>query len=125
LDSSERHHAWVVDRIAELEPPLVVCEAVLTETYHLLARYPKALDSCLDMLANGALSAPFAVQDNVREIRALVGRYRNVPMSLADACIVRMAELYDRAAVLTLDSDFLIYRKKGRLPLNVIHPAAP
>jgi uncharacterized protein len=45
-------------------------------------------------------------------------------MSLADACIVRMAEIHDRHAVLTLDSDFSIYRKQGRLPLTLIHPAA-
>jgi hypothetical protein len=44
-------------------------------------------------------------------------------MSLADACIVRMAELHDRHSVLTLDRDFLVYRKNGRLPLALLHPA--
>jgi len=45
-------------------------------------------------------------------------------MSLADACIVRMSEIHDRHAVLTLDSDFLVYRKHGRTSLPLIHPAA-
>ena len=45
-------------------------------------------------------------------------------MSLADACFVRMAELHDRHAALTLDSDFTVYRKRGRTPLTLIHPGA-
>jgi hypothetical protein len=45
-------------------------------------------------------------------------------MSLADACIVRMAEINDRAAVFTLDSDFSIYRKNGRTPIDLIFPSA-
>jgi hypothetical protein len=42
LDRAERHHAWVVERVAELEAPLLVCEPVLAETMYLLARLPKA-----------------------------------------------------------------------------------
>jgi predicted nucleic acid-binding protein len=44
-------------------------------------------------------------------------------MSLADACIVRMTEIHELHAVLTLDSDFMVYRKHGRSPLELIHPA--
>jgi uncharacterized protein len=44
-------------------------------------------------------------------------------MSLADACIVRMAEIHERHAVLTLDADFSVYRKDGRIPLALIHPS--
>ena len=44
-------------------------------------------------------------------------------MSLADACIVRMTEIYQQYTVLTLDSDFTIYRKHGHEPLTVIFPA--
>jgi len=54
---------------------------------------------------------------------ALLGD-RDRPMSLADACLVRMAELYDEAAVLTLDSDFTIYRKNGRQVIPLIAPFA-
>jgi hypothetical protein len=44
-------------------------------------------------------------------------------MSFADACIVWMAEIYERHAVLTLDSYFSVYRKHGRVPLALITPA--
>jgi uncharacterized protein len=56
-------------------------------------------------------------------LRTLMRKYRNTPMSLADACIMRMAEIYDRHD-LTLDSDFTIYRKHGRVPLKLIDPSA-
>jgi hypothetical protein len=52
----------------------------------------------------------------------LLQKYRDTPMSLADACVVRMAEIHDRHDVLTLDSDFSFYRKHGRVPLKLIHP---
>ena len=44
-------------------------------------------------------------------------------MSLADACVVRMAEIHENHAVLTLDSDFTVYRKHGRVPITLMHPS--
>ena len=49
-------------------------------------------------------------------------KYANVPMSFADACLVRISELYANSAVLTLDSDFRIYRKHGNQVIPVIMP---
>ncbi len=121
FDRSERHHGWVVARIEEIEPPLLVCEPVLTETMYLLARYPRAAGALLGLLANGALRIAFRIEDNAEALRRLLQKYRDTPMSLADACIVRMAEIHDRHDVLTLDSDFAVYRKHGRLPLPLIH----
>ena len=59
-----------------------------------------------------------------RSLLKLHQKYRDRPMSLADACIVRMAEIYERHAVLTLDFDFTVYRKHGRVPLALIEPGA-
>jgi predicted nucleic acid-binding protein len=122
LDRSERHHGWVVKRIEELEGPLLLCEPVLTEAMYLLARFPKAQDALFGLLENGALSIAFRTDEHVPALRKLHQKYRDTPMSLADACIVRMAELYERHHVLTLDSDFSIYRKHGRVPLPLISP---
>jgi predicted nucleic acid-binding protein len=122
LDRSERHHAWVVRQIAELEAPLLVCEPVLAEAMFLLARLGNAQDALFGLLGNGALRVALRVQEHVPELRALLRKYRDRPMSLADACVVRMAELHDRHAVLTLDSGFTIYRKHGSEPLALIHP---
>lgn len=123
LDRSERHHNWVAGRIEELDGPLLLCEPVLTEAMYLLMRYPGAQDLLLGLLQNGALLIAFRIEEHVQLLRRLQRKYRDVPMSLADACIVRMAELYDRHFVLTLDSDFSVYRKNGKTPLALIHPA--
>lgn len=123
FDRSERHHRWAVERIESLEPPLLVCEPVLTETAYLLSRFPGAQDTLFELLHNGALRLAFRIEEHVGELRKLLQRYGDRPMSLADACVVRMAEIHDRHAVLTLDSDFAIYRKHGRVPLTLIHPA--
>jgi len=123
FDRAERHHRWVSERIEELEAPLLVCEPVLTEAMYLLARYPRAQDALFELLQNGALSVAFRIDEHVGALRKLSQKYRDTPMSLADAGIVRMAEIHERHAVLTLDADFSIYRKHGRVPLTLIHPS--
>jgi predicted nucleic acid-binding protein len=123
LDRSERHHDWVADRIEELDAPLLICEPVLAEAMYLLARFPKAQDVLFGLLEDRALSIGLQVAEHVPALRSLHRKYRDHPISLADACIVRMAEIHDRHAVLTLDSDFLVYRKHGNVALALIHPA--
>ena len=88
----------------------------------LLARHSKAPDLLLELLENGALSIAFQIEEHVGLLRRLLQKYRDTPMSLAGACVVRMAEIHDSHAVLTLDSDFTVYRKHGRLPLALISP---
>jgi hypothetical protein len=43
-------------------------------------------------------------------------------MSLADGCLVRLAEIYPQSSVFTLDSDFQIYRKNGNQTISMIFP---
>ena len=124
LDRAERHHTWTVEQIRTLAVPLLVCEPVLAEAMYLLARLPRAQDALFGLLENGALRIAFYVDEHVPELRMLHQKYRDRPMSFADACIVRMAELFDRHVVFTLDSDFMVYRKHGREPLALIHPPA-
>jgi predicted nucleic acid-binding protein len=123
LDRSERHHRWVAERIDELEAPLLICEPVLAEAMYLLGGFPQAQDALFELLENGALRIAFRVDEHVAALRKLHQKYRDRPISIADACIVRMAETYERHAVLTLDSDFTVYRKNGRVPLPLIYPS--
>jgi len=122
LDRRERFHTWAVAQIDQLERPLLVCEAVLTEAMFLLRHHPAAQDGILAMLENGALEIGFQLAPHSREIRELRRKYHDRPMSLADACIVRMAELHDRHTVFTIDADFGVYRKHGHEPLTLILP---
>ena len=124
FDRAEQYHHWVAERFDELDAPLLVCEPVLAEAMYLLARYPRAQDALLGLIQNGALSVAFRIDEHVAPLRKLLQKYSDTPISLADACIVRMSEVHDRHGVLTLDSDFLVYRKHGRTSLPLIYPAA-
>jgi uncharacterized protein len=123
LDRAEQNHPWVVEQIDELQPPLLVCEPVLAEAMHLLARFSWGQDALFGLLENGALRIAFRIEEHIPALRKLHQKYRDRPMSLADACIVRMAEINDLYAVLTLDSDFMVYRKHGHEPLTLLFPA--
>jgi predicted nucleic acid-binding protein len=90
---------------------------------YLLAHLPVAQQMLFKYLENGALKVAFRIDEHLAALRALHQKYRDQPMSLADACVVRMAELYEHHAVLSLDSDFVFYRKHGRTTLALIHPA--
>ncbi len=123
LDRSERHPRWTAERIDELDAPLLVCEPVLTEATVLLARFPIAQDALFTLLQNGALVVGFRMDEHGVALHRLPRKYRDTPMSLADASVVRMAEIHDSHSVLTLDSAFAVYRKHGRIPIVLIPPA--
>jgi predicted nucleic acid-binding protein len=125
FNRAERHHHWASDHIEELEPPLLVCEPVLVETAFLLAPYPGTQDALFELLHSGALIIAFRIEEHVAALRRMLAKYSDRPMSVADACIVRMAEIHEGHPVLTLDADFSIYRKYGRVPLTIIHPGWP
>ena len=79
----------------------------------------------LKLLENGALDIAFRIEEHVDALGKLLQNHGDTPMSLADACIVRMAEINERHAVLTFDSDFSVYPKHGRMPLSLIAPVGP
>ena len=79
-------------------------------------------EALLELLASEAVVTEFALRDELAAVRRLVLRYRDRPMSLADACLVRLAELFDDAAVMTVDRDFAIYRKHSRQAIPLLSP---
>jgi len=122
LDRDEAHHGWAVSRFEGLQPPLLTCEAVLIEASYLLARVGARPSVVVDLVTRGMLTVLNVLENDAEVVSRLMRRYANVPMSLADACLVRITELTMNAAVLTLDSDFRVYRQKGRRLIPVISP---
>jgi predicted nucleic acid-binding protein len=116
------HHAWAVEQWRELRPPMITCEPVLTEAAFLLKREGRDTDALFALLERGVVRIGLAVKDEQADLRALMRRYRNRPMSLADACLVRLSEIHDAAEVLTLDGDFRIYRRHGNKVIPVRMP---
>ena len=94
----------------------------LTEAIYLLARLPKAQDPLFDLLQNGALVVAFRLNEHSNALQRLLRKYRDTPMSLADACGVCTAEIHEDHSVLTMDSDFTVYRRHGRDPITLMHP---
>lgn len=120
LNANDARHEWTRDILDRVEPPLLTCEAVISEACFLVRRIRGGQDAVLDLVARGVLSVCFSLTTEIVAVRKLVTRYSNVPMSLADACLVRMSELDDKAAILTLDSDFGIYRRNRRQAIPTI-----
>ena len=115
-------HRWVVDQWKQLRPPLLTCEPVLTEAAFLLKRDGQDADPLFALLERGVLRIAMSVEEHHADLRALIKRYRNQPMSLADACLVRLSELHPDGHVFTLTSDFRIYRRHGNKVIPVLMP---
>lgn len=122
LAAGLKHHAWAVEHWKRLRPPLLTCEPVLTEAAFLLKREGRNADAILELLERGVIQIALAVQKEQADLRALMDRYRNRPMSLADACLVRLSEIHASGEVFTLDADFRIYRKHGNRVIPVLMP---
>ena len=121
LASGLEHHEWATEEWKQLRPPLVTCEPVLTEATFLLKREGCDADPLFALLDRGVIRIGLSIQEQQADLRALMRRYRNRPMSLADACLVRLSEIHASAEVLTMDSDFRIYRRHGNkvIPLRM------
>lgn len=121
LYPKDSHHDWAVEQFATLDLPLVTCEPVVTEACFLVARNRQQPSRVLDFLRRGAIRIGFNLHDELAAVRTLMERYANVPMSLADACLVRLAEM-TRLPICTLDRDFEVYRAHGRRGLDLVMP---
>lgn len=122
LNRRDAFHEWSVAQLAEASPPLLTCEAVLTEACFLLRNSKGGPEAILRLVSSGAVVVPFRLDRELGPVKKLLERYANVPISLADACLVRLAEQVADSAVLTLDAQFRIYRMHGRQVIPTITP---
>ena len=123
LCRDDKYHDWAKQQFAYHPGPFLTCEAVVAETCFLLARTGLDSSRALAFVERGVVQVGMALSQQVAAVSGLYQRYGNVPASLADACLVRMSELYEPSSVLTLDSDFHIYRRHGRKVVPTIYPA--
>lgn len=122
LVRTDDHHPWVVDRLRELSPPFLTCQPVLAEAAHLVRRLRHGLERFADLLASDLLRIAFDLDAERAAVGRLLRKHADRPISLADACLVRLTELHDRATLLTTDTDFAVYRKHGRRLIPLISP---
>ncbi len=117
----DEHHSWARRAFADIRSDGITCEAVLTEVCHLAAREGIPRGKVIEFVQDGCIHVESSVTD-LPAIRSLLERYADTPMDFADACITRLAELYDGSPVCTTDTDFLVFRKHGSEPIPVIAP---
>lgn len=122
LEQAEQDHVWAVDAMRNAPLPLLTCEAVLTEACFLLKRQKRDPNDLLVMAKRDFFRVAFDFTREQDAIRSLLTSYADLPMSFADACLVRMSELHPEAAVWTLDRDFKIYRRNRRSSIPLISP---
>jgi predicted nucleic acid-binding protein len=121
LDRSERHHARCVEVVTELTAPLVTCEAVIAESCYVLRRLTGAPAAVLANIQAGVFRVGFRLDASADAVGRLLSRYRSVPMDLADACLVQMADELETGDILTLDVDFDVYRwRRNRKFTNLL-----
>ena len=120
LDSRDQHHRWARSAVANLPLPWFTCEAVVVETLFLLERL--AATHLCRLLRDGRLRVVYGLRDEGNPVFDLMDKYADVPMSLADACLVRMSETLPDPVVLTTDADFKIYRRHSRQVVPCLMP---
>jgi predicted nucleic acid-binding protein len=119
----DSHHEWATRVIDELPVGALVCEAVLAEVCHLVAKEGVPAATVLKLVEQNDLVLVSLVGE-VSAIRALIERYREAPMDFADACVVRMADLNANAVVCTTDGHFRFFRKSSGEIIPLLAPFA-
>ena len=120
LDRSDRHHAQCLVVGDSLTEPLITCEAVIAESCHLLRHLNGAKEAIVENVEKGIFQVPFILATRAAEVANLLKKYADVPMDLADACLVDLARQAGTGRILTLDSDFRFYRWGKKRPFEIL-----
>lgn len=122
LNKRDTFHSWATSVLDSLAPPLISCESVISEACFLVRKLKNGQEAIMELLLNDLITLESPLHEGKESVAKLLKKYHDVPISLADACLVALSEKYPGARVLTLDSDFRIYRKKNRQVIPLIYP---
>ena len=123
LDRSESLHKTCARTIREVQAPLVTCEAVITESCYLLRNLSGASEAVIENIAAGIFQIPFQLSRETAAVKQLLRKYKDRKIDLADACLIRLADQFGTADILTLDRDFVVYRWGKNKPFRVLPSA--
>jgi predicted nucleic acid-binding protein len=114
----DTNHQWAQRAAQQHPPPWRTCEAAIAETFCLVGRG----QGFRELLRRGALIPSFHFDEATAPILRMMEKYADVPMSVADACLVHMSEVLPDSIILTTDSDFRIYRRSNRQVVPCVLP---
>ena len=121
LAERDANHDWAANGARAYSLPWQTCEGCLSEAFYLLG--PGGVSGLAALLRRGAVLPSFRFANQAQPVLALMHKYADMPMSFADACLVRMTELLSDPLLLTTDADFLVYRRHGRRTIPCALPA--
>lgn len=122
LNKRDTHHDWASSQFSLLAPPFITCEAVLSEACFLLRNFQNGPKNILELVDRGLIILPFNFELESKALIQLLDKYKNIPMSLADGCLVRLSEQISDSIICTLDTDFKIYKRNKREIIPLIIP---
>jgi uncharacterized protein len=120
LGKRDTHQRWAHTQAKALPPTWFTCEAVVSEAYRLVGHL--GVGALTAMLRRGALVILFDLTQHLEPVLTLVEKYADVPMALADACLVRMTEILENPIILAVDRDFRVYRRHSRRVVPCVLP---
>ena len=123
FNGRDRWHKWATEQMTTFSAPLITCEPVLTEACFLIHRAGGHPADLIRKLDQGVLEIAIDLSREAGTIEVLLKCYEDTPMSLADACLVRISEQIADCRLFTLDSDFEHYRRNGRQLIPLLRPA--
>jgi predicted nucleic acid-binding protein len=119
----DAHHKWAINRYREFREPLLTTEGVLVEALHLLRKVPGGHADLLALWRRGLLNASFSAEIERVSVLNLMRRYADLPISFADASLIRLTEIHAHSEVWTLDRHFRVYRRNGRQTIPLVMSA--
>jgi predicted nucleic acid-binding protein len=120
IDRRDTHHAGCVEALRAVTDPLVTVWPALVEAMYLLDGWQEQAALWAMVEAGPIALAPLGEED-VPRLRVLMAKYRDLPMDLADACLVHVAERDGYRRILTVDhADFEVYRLSGRERFTIL-----
>lgn len=121
LSAGDQHHEWAADALDALTGRLISCESVISEASFVVARDRHRRSVVLELAERMGIELQ-PLGSEVPTLRQMMDKYASVPMSFADACLVRLADLHPSAVVMTCDRDFRTYRRSNRKVINTLMP---
>src|ERR1700747_398460 len=120
LARSESFHKTCARAVREVQAPLITCEAVIAESCYLLRNLSGASEAVIENVAAGIFQIPFQLSRESAGVKQVLRKYRDRKIDLADASLIRLADEFGTADILTLDEDFLIYRWGKNKPFRML-----
>jgi predicted nucleic acid-binding protein len=122
LNHRDEYHEWACVQFKHFSAPLLTCEGAITEATNMLQSDGLPPWGVLELIERKIVSVQFDLESNLDRVLSLMKKYADTPMNFVDACLVAMTEEKRDCKLLTLDSDFRIYRRFERQLIPLIAP---